>query len=71
MWIASINGLTKFTPALNINNQGSIVNYTTDNGLLNNEITDIYGNEKGEIWITTYSGVCVLKQFPIRKHQLV
>ncbi len=48
--------------------EGKLIrHFTEDNGLVNNRVLDIYEDEKGRAWISTYEGVSIIELgLPIR-----
>ncbi len=52
LWIGSVNGVSVY----NFNNR-SLKNYNTTNGLPDNTIKGINGDNEGNIWITTRNGL--------------
>jgi ligand-binding sensor domain-containing protein len=55
LWVASSGGLSKVTDK-------EIINYSTENGLLNNKITSLYmDNLLNELWIGSSGGYTILK----------
>ncbi len=44
----------------------SLVQFTKDNGLINNSILNIQSNKKGKLWIIHESGISIIKNYPDR-----
>jgi signal transduction histidine kinase/ligand-binding sensor domain-containing protein len=61
IWFCNGNGLYKFDPSSKIKNADSpghiIAHYTTKQGLASEDISCIYQDHQGEIWVGTDSGV--------------
>ncbi|GHT08734.1 two-component system sensor histidine kinase/response regulator [Bacteroidia bacterium] len=56
LWLGSNGyGIYKYLPEKN--GSGSFVSYTTKQGLINNNIKGILGDEKGHLWISTNNGL--------------
>ncbi len=52
LWLATLDGLIKFDP-----NTNTIVSYTEDDGLANNNIVSMLQDHRGKLWLGTANGL--------------